>query len=38
MLTWTPKIKEVMDPEQQTGQNSTYYQQQVFTFGLNASF
>ena len=34
---WTPGMKEKLDPEN-SGSNQNYYQQQVITFGLNATF
>ncbi|HEY8972094.1 MAG TPA: TonB-dependent receptor [Puia sp.] len=37
LLTWTPKVKETIDPEN-SGRNLNYYQQRVFSFGLNATF
>lgn len=37
LLTWTPKVKETIDPENNGG-NKSYYQQRVFSFGLNVNF
>jgi len=37
VLTWTPKVRETIDPEN-SGRNLNYYQQRVFSFGLNATF
>lgn len=37
LLTWTPHVKETIDPEN-NGSNLHYYQQRVFSFGLNAIF
>lgn len=36
--TWTPKIKETIDPENVNGQYTTYYQQRVWSFGANITF
>ncbi|OUJ71025.1 SusC/RagA family TonB-linked outer membrane protein [Hymenobacter crusticola] len=37
LLTWTPYIREIIDPDN-AGDNRNYYQQQVFSLGLNANF
>jgi len=37
LLTWTPNVKETIDPENNGG-NKSYYQQRVFSFGLNVNF
>jgi TonB-linked SusC/RagA family outer membrane protein len=37
LFTLTPAIKERIDPENNTS-NQSYYQQQVFSIGLNATF
>jgi TonB-linked SusC/RagA family outer membrane protein len=37
LFTWTPYIKEIIDPENSSG-NQNYYQQRVISVGLNASF
>ncbi|MBC6612479.1 TonB-dependent receptor [Hymenobacter sp. BT507] len=37
LLTWTPYIRETIDPDN-AGDNRNYYQQQVFSVGLNANF
>ncbi|MFD0793103.1 SusC/RagA family TonB-linked outer membrane protein [Mucilaginibacter litoreus] len=37
VFTWTPHIKETFDPEQ-VGNNQNYFQQRVFSFGVNATF
>jgi len=37
VFTWTPWIKEKIDPEN-SGANQTYYQQRVLSVGLNATF
>jgi TonB-linked SusC/RagA family outer membrane protein len=37
LFTWTPGLKETLDPEQ-TGNNTNYFQQRVTSFGLTASF
>lgn len=38
LWTWTPNIKETLDPEAQSSNGQYYYQQQVFSFGLNVTF
>lgn len=38
LWTWTPNIKETIDPEAQSSNGQYYYQQQVFSFGLNITF
>lgn len=38
LWTWTPHIKETLDPEAQSSNGQYYYQQQVFSFGLNVTF
>ncbi len=38
LWTWTPNIKETLDPEAQSSNGQYYYQQQVFSFGLNITF
>jgi TonB-linked SusC/RagA family outer membrane protein len=37
LLTWTPYIREIIDPDNSSN-NQNYYQQQVFSVGLNANF
>jgi TonB-linked SusC/RagA family outer membrane protein len=37
LFTWTPWMKETVDPEN-SGNAQTYYQQKVITFGVNATF
>jgi len=37
VFTWTPNIKEIIDPEN-AGANQNYYQQRVLSIGVNASF
>jgi TonB-linked SusC/RagA family outer membrane protein len=37
LLTWTPYIRETIDPDN-AGDNRNYYQQQVFSLGLNINF
>jgi TonB-linked SusC/RagA family outer membrane protein len=37
LLTWTPKYKETIDPEN-SGKNENYFQQRVLSFGLSATF
>jgi TonB-linked SusC/RagA family outer membrane protein len=37
LFTWTPYIKEIIDPENGSG-NQNYYQQRVISIGVNASF
>ncbi len=37
LLTWTPYIREITDPDNSSN-NQNYYQQQVFSVGLNANF
>jgi TonB-linked SusC/RagA family outer membrane protein len=37
LFTWTPYMKEIMDPEE-GGNNENYFQQRVVSFGVNASF
>jgi TonB-linked SusC/RagA family outer membrane protein len=37
LLTWTPYIRETIDPDNSSN-NQNYYQQQVFSVGLNANF
>ncbi|PUZ29769.1 TonB-dependent receptor [Chitinophaga parva] len=36
--TWTPHIKETIDPESVNGQYTNYYQQRVWSFGANITF
>lgn len=36
--TWTPKMKEVLDPEAGETSSYNYYQQSVFSFGVNLTF
>jgi TonB-linked SusC/RagA family outer membrane protein len=38
LWTWTPHIKETLDPEAQSSNGQYYYQQQVFSFGVNIGF
>lgn len=37
LLTWTPYIRETIDPDNSSN-NQNYFQQQVFSVGLNANF
>ncbi|WP_218859042.1 SusC/RagA family TonB-linked outer membrane protein [Mucilaginibacter sp. E4BP6] len=37
LFTWTPYMKEIIDPENSSG-DQNYYQQRVISIGLNASF
>jgi TonB-linked SusC/RagA family outer membrane protein len=37
LFTWTPYIRETVDPDQ-GGTNRNYFQQQVFSLGVNANF
>jgi TonB-linked SusC/RagA family outer membrane protein len=37
VFTWTPDVKETFDPEE-GGNNQNYFQQRVFSFGVNATF
>jgi hypothetical protein len=37
VFTWTPSIKETIDPEE-GGNNENYFQQRVISVGVNASF
>jgi TonB-linked SusC/RagA family outer membrane protein len=37
LFTWTPYMKEIMDPEE-AGNNENYFQQRVISVGVNASF
>jgi hypothetical protein len=37
LLTWTPYIRETIDPDNASN-NQNYYQQQVFSVGVNANF
>ncbi len=37
VFTYLPHIKETIDPET-AGNNQNYYQQQVFSLGINATF
>lgn len=37
LLTWTPKYKETIDPENGS-KNENYYQQRVLSFGLSTTF
>lgn len=36
--TWTPKIRETIDPESVNDQYTNYYQQRVWSFGTNITF
>ena len=38
LWTWTPRMKEVIDPEAGNTDGRYYYQQQAFSFGLNVTF
>jgi len=38
LWTWTPYMKEVMDPEAQSTNGQYYFQQQVISFGTNITF
>jgi TonB-linked SusC/RagA family outer membrane protein len=38
LWTWTPHMKEKIDPEAQSSNGQYYYQQQVFSLGLNVTF
>jgi TonB-linked SusC/RagA family outer membrane protein len=37
IFTWTPSVKETIDPEN-GGNNENYYHQRVFSVGINATF
>ncbi|MEO6980105.1 MAG: SusC/RagA family TonB-linked outer membrane protein, partial [Mucilaginibacter sp.] len=37
LFTWTSSIKETLDPEN-SGSNENYFQQRVFSVGINATF
>ncbi len=37
VFTWTPHIREIIDPEN-SGNDQNYYQQRVLSIGINASF
>lgn len=37
IFTYTPHVKEIFDPEE-GGNNQNYFQQRVFSFGVNATF
>ncbi|ACU60202.1 SusC/RagA family TonB-linked outer membrane protein [Chitinophaga pinensis] len=37
LFTWTPHIREILDPENNSS-NMNYFQQRVITFGINATF
>ncbi len=37
IFTWTPYMREIIDPEN-SGNNQSYYQQRVLSIGVNASF
>ena len=37
IFTWTPYIREVIDPEN-GGSDQNYYQQSILSFGINAKF
>lgn len=37
LFTWTPKIKETFDPENNSS-SENYFQQRIITFGINATF
>jgi TonB-linked SusC/RagA family outer membrane protein len=38
LFTWTPHMKEKLDPEARSSNGQYYYQQRVLSFGLNATF
>lgn len=38
LFTFTPKMKEIIDPEASSGNAQYYFQQRVITFGTNLSF
>ena len=38
LLTWTPHMKERIDPEARSSNGQYYFQQQVFSMGLNVTF
>ena len=38
LFTYTPKMKEIIDPEASNGNGQYYFQQQVITFGANLTF
>ena len=38
LWTWTPNMKEMIDPEARSSNGQYYFQQQVFSFGLNVTF
>jgi hypothetical protein len=37
VFTWTPSVKETIDPEN-SGSNENYFQQRVLSIGVNATF
>jgi len=38
LWTWTPHMKETIDPEARSSNGQYYFQQRVFSFGLNVTF
>jgi TonB-linked SusC/RagA family outer membrane protein len=38
LLTWTPKMKEILDPEAGSSNGQYYFQQQVISVGTNVKF
>jgi hypothetical protein len=38
LFTWTPKMKEVLDPEAGSSNGQYYFQQQVISVGTNVKF
>lgn len=38
LFTWTPNMKEMLDPEARSSNGQYYYQQRVLSFGLNVTF
>ncbi|MCD8193012.1 MAG: TonB-dependent receptor, partial [Tannerellaceae bacterium] len=38
LLTWTPRMKEKIDPEAGDSNGNYYFQQSVYSFGLNVTF
>lgn len=38
LWTWTPKMKEIVDPEAGSANGKYYMQQAVYSFGLNVTF
>lgn len=38
LWTWTPHMKESLDPEAKSSNGQYYFQQRTFSFGLNVTF